>query len=137
MKHAILGAGAIGGLVATALASLGEDVTLVVRPENLAGYPKSLTLERPQGSVSAPAKAAAALTESVDVLWITTNTYQLQTALEAVHSLPTCAVPLCAAGNVTASMSPPRSGWLLPFGRRLLLITCDFSFEQFKEGVLG
>jgi len=75
MKHAILGAGAIGGLVATALASLGEDVTLVVRPENLAGYPKSLTLERPQGSVSAPAKAAAALTEPVDVLWIATKTF--------------------------------------------------------------
>jgi hypothetical protein len=96
-----------------------------------------LTLERPQGSISVPAKAAAALTEPVDVLWITTNTYQLQTALKAVHSLPTCAVPLCAAGNVTASMSPPRSGWSLPFGRTLLLITRDFSFEQFKEGVLG
>ena len=94
MKHAILGAGAVGGFVGTALASLGEDVTVVVRPENLAGYPKSLTLERPQGSISAPAKAVAALTEPVDVLWITTKTYQLQTALEAVHSLPTCAVPL-------------------------------------------
>jgi len=94
MKHAILGAGAIGGLVGTALASLGEDVTLVVRPENLAGYPQSLTLERPQGSISAPAKAVAALTEPVDVLWIATKTYQLQTALGAVHSLPTCAVPL-------------------------------------------
>jgi hypothetical protein len=78
MKHAILGAGAIGGLVGTALASRGEDVTVVVRPENLTGYPKSLTLERPQGSISAPAKAAAALTEPVDVLWITTKTYQLR-----------------------------------------------------------
>ena len=35
MDHAILGAGAIGGLVGTALASLGEDVTLIVRPEKL------------------------------------------------------------------------------------------------------
>jgi len=94
MKHAILGAGAIGGLVGTALASLGEDVIVVVRQESLARYPKSLTLERPQGSISATAKATAALTEPVDVLWIATKTYQLQTALEAVHSLPTCAVPL-------------------------------------------
>ena len=78
----------------TALASLGEDVTVVVRPENLAGYPKRLTLERPQGSISGPAKAAAALTEPVDVLWITTKTYQLQTALEAVHCSPACTVPL-------------------------------------------
>jgi 2-dehydropantoate 2-reductase len=94
MKHAILGAGAIGGLVGTALASLGEDVTVVVRPENLASYPKSLTLERPKGSIEGPAKAAAALTEPVDVLWIATKSHQLQTALEAVHSSPACAVPL-------------------------------------------
>src|SRR5260370_1312449 len=94
MKHAILGAGAIGGLVGTALASLGEDVTVVIRPENLAAYPKSLTLERPQGSISAPAKATAALTEPVDALWIATKTYQLQTALEAVRTVPTCVVPL-------------------------------------------
>jgi 2-dehydropantoate 2-reductase len=94
MKHAILGAGAVGGLMGTALASLGEDVTVVVRPENLAGYPACLTLERPQGSLSAPAKAVAALTTPVDVLWIATKTYQLQKALEAVHSLPACAVPM-------------------------------------------
>ena len=51
MKHAILGAGAIGGLVGTALASLGEDVTVVVRPEKLASYPANLVLERPSGSL--------------------------------------------------------------------------------------
>ena len=94
MKHAILGAGAIGGLLGTALASLGEEVTVIVRPEKLAGYPKSLTLERPQGPIRASAKAAAALTEAVDVLWIATKTYQLQTALEVVHTLPACVVPL-------------------------------------------
>ena len=42
MKHAILGAGAIGGLVGTALSSLGEDVTVVVRPEKLPSYPTEL-----------------------------------------------------------------------------------------------
>ena len=94
MKHAIIGVGAIGGLIGTSLASLGEDVTVVLRPENLPGYPKALTLERPQGAILACAKATAKLTELVDVLWIATKTYQLQTVLEAVHSLPTCAVPL-------------------------------------------
>jgi 2-dehydropantoate 2-reductase len=94
MKHAILGAGAIGGLVGTALASLGEDVAVAVRLENLADYPNSLTLDRPQGLLSAPAKAAALLTGPIDVLWIATKTYQLQAALEAVHTLPICAVPL-------------------------------------------
>src|SRR5208337_4423533 len=70
MKHAILGAGAIGGLVGTALASLGDDVTVVVRPEKLSSFPRSLVLERPSGSLTASAKAVATLTEPVDVLWI-------------------------------------------------------------------
>ncbi len=94
MKHAILGAGAVGGLVGAALASLGEDVTVIVRPETLPQYPRSLTLERPSGTITALAKPTAALTEPVDVLWIATKTYQLQTALEAVKSLPGLAVPL-------------------------------------------
>ena len=94
MKHAILGAGAIGGLIGTVLASLGEDVTVVVRPEKLASYPASLSLERPSGSLTSPAKAVASLTEPVDVLWIATKTYQLQAALEAVQLSPGCMVPL-------------------------------------------
>src|SRR5271165_3307823 len=94
MKHAILGAGAVGGLVGSALASLGEDVTVIVRPDKLAEYPKSLTLERPSGTITAPAKVADTLTEPVDVLWIATKTYQLQTALEAVKASPALVVPL-------------------------------------------
>jgi 2-dehydropantoate 2-reductase len=94
MKHAILGAGAIGGLVGTALASLGEDVMVVVRLESLASYPPKLLLERPSGSLTAPAKAIATLTEPADVLWISTKTYQLQTALAAVRSTPGHVVPL-------------------------------------------
>ncbi len=94
MKHAILGTGAIGGLVGTALSSLGEDVHVVVRPEKLSSYPANLTLERPSGSLTAPAKAVATLTEPVDVLWIATKTYQLQTAIEAVQASPGCVVPL-------------------------------------------
>jgi len=39
-------------------------------------------------------KAVAMPTEPVDVLWIATKTYQLQTALETVQVLPGCAVPL-------------------------------------------
>lgn len=94
MEHAILGAGAIGGLVGTALASVGEGVTLLVRPETLPGYPATLSLERPSGAITAPATAAAALPNPVDVLWITTKTYQLNASLKAVQSLPRCIVPL-------------------------------------------
>jgi len=85
-------------LVGTALASLGEDVTMVVRPEKLASYPRNLVLERPSGAgarpITAPAKAVAELTDPVDVLWIATKTYQLQTALESVQIAPGCVVPL-------------------------------------------
>lgn len=96
MKHAILGAGAIGGLIGTVLASLGEDVTVAVRPERLASYPANLTLERTAGfdSITAPARAVASLTEPVDVLWIATKTYQLETALKAVQASPGCVIPL-------------------------------------------
>src|SRR6266581_5064510 len=94
MEHAVLGAGAIGGLVGTALASLGEGVTVLVRPERLPGYPANLSVERPSGAITAPAKVAATLANPVDVLWIATKTYQLETALQAVQSLPRYIVPL-------------------------------------------
>ena len=77
MKHAILGAGAIGGLVGTALASLGEDVTILVRRGDIAEFSYDLLLERPTGSLTAPATIVSALTAPVDVLWIATKTYQL------------------------------------------------------------
>jgi len=94
MKHAILGAGAVGGLVGTALASLGENVTMIVRPEKQARYPKTLTLERPSGTITAPARAVSELTEPVDVLWIASRTFQLQSALGLVKTTPRMVVPL-------------------------------------------
>jgi 2-dehydropantoate 2-reductase len=96
MKHAILGAGAIGGLVGTALASIGENVTVIVRPDKLATYPHNLSLTRPPGSESltAAAKAVTALDQPVDVLWIATKTYQLQHALELIKTAPRYVVPL-------------------------------------------
>lgn len=94
MEHAVLGAGAVGGLVGTTLASLGEQVTLLVRPERLPDYPANVSVERPTGALSAPARAAATLASRVDVLWIATKTYQLQAALKSVQSLPRCVVPL-------------------------------------------
>jgi 2-dehydropantoate 2-reductase len=94
MEHAILGVGGVRGLVGAALASLGEDVTVLVRPEKLSSYPTNLSLQRPSGVITAAAKAAATLTKPVDVLWIATKTYQLETALQAVRISPLCIVPL-------------------------------------------
>lgn len=94
MKHAILGAGAIGGLMGTALAGLDESVTLIVRAEKLATYPQELILEQPSGTMSAPAAHVARLTKPVDVLWIATKTYQLEAALGAIETTPGKIVPL-------------------------------------------
>jgi 2-dehydropantoate 2-reductase len=94
MDHAILGAGAIGGLIGTALASLGEDVTLIVRPEKLSAYPGNLTLEQPSGTLTAKAKVVDKLTKPVDVLWIATKTYQLDAAVATVEATPEMIVPL-------------------------------------------
>lgn len=94
MKHAILGAGAIGGLIGTALGSFGEDISVIVRPEALPSFPANLLLERPSGPLTAPAKAVAELTEPVDILWIATKTYQMEAALAAVKNPPGRVVPL-------------------------------------------
>jgi ketopantoate reductase len=48
MKHAILGAGAVGGLIGAVLAHEGEHVRLLVRPENQGGYPGKLKLNTPK-----------------------------------------------------------------------------------------
>ena len=94
MKHAILGAGAIGGLMATALSSIGEDVTLIVSADKLAEHPSTLSVEHPGGKITAPVKIAARLTEPVDVLWIATKTYQLEDALASIEATPGIVVPL-------------------------------------------
>ena len=94
MKHVILGAGAIGGLVATALGSLGEDVTLIVRHGKLGAHPTTLTVTSPTGAITAPVKLASRLTEPADVLWIATKTYQLDDALASVEVIPRLIVPL-------------------------------------------
>jgi ketopantoate reductase len=50
MKHAILGAGAVGGLIGAALGHQGEDVTLLVRLETKIRYPGTLSLKTASGT---------------------------------------------------------------------------------------
>jgi|SRR5579871_2720942 len=94
MKHAILGVGAIGGLMATAMGASGEEVLLMVRPEKLAGYPRQLRLDQPNGTIFSESHPIAQLSQAVDVLWIATKTYHLQTALDSVQTVPPVIVPL-------------------------------------------
>jgi 2-dehydropantoate 2-reductase len=84
MRHAILGAGGVGGLIGVALAKAGESVTLVLRPEALKNYPAELSLESPLGSFSVPVNRAASVVAPYDVLWITVKATQLESALRSV-----------------------------------------------------
>jgi 2-dehydropantoate 2-reductase len=84
MRHAILGAGGVGGLIGAALAHSGETVTVVVRPEALKDYPSQLSLESPFGSFSVPVQRAAAVTQPFDVLWIAVKATHLDAALRGV-----------------------------------------------------
>ena len=80
MRHAILGAGGVGGLIGACLAKSGASVTMVVRPESLAHYPAQLQLESLFGNFSVPV-ARAAEVPPADVLWIAVKATQLEAAL--------------------------------------------------------
>jgi len=84
VKHAILGAGGVGGLIGASLAHSGESVTLVVRREALAKYPNQLHLESPFGKFDAQVTAAAEA-PAVDVVWVTVKATQLEPALASLR----------------------------------------------------
>jgi 2-dehydropantoate 2-reductase len=84
MRHAILGAGGVGGLIGVALAKSGESVTMALRPEALKDYPAELSLESPLGSFSVPVDRAASVAAPYDVLWITVKATQLERALRSI-----------------------------------------------------
>lgn len=88
MRHVILGAGGVGGLIAVALAKSGESVTLVLRPETLKNYPAEISLESPLGSFRVPVDRAASVAVPCDVLWITVKATQLENALRSVTVSP-------------------------------------------------
>ena len=85
MRHAILGAGGVGGLIGACLAHSGASVTLVVRREVLAQYPKSLRLESVFGNFSVDV-ALATEVPAIDTLWIAVKAMQLEPALGALKT---------------------------------------------------
>jgi 2-dehydropantoate 2-reductase len=92
MRHAVLGAGGVGGLVAAALAAGGREVTMLVRSP----HPPRVELERPGLEVvRARVGTAARLERPVDVLWVTVKAVDLAAALAALPDAPAaCVVPL-------------------------------------------
>jgi len=85
LRHAILGAGGVGGLIGACLAHTGASVTLVVRPETVERYPRTLHLDSPFGSFASDV-AISAEVQAADVLWITVKATQLQPALSALKN---------------------------------------------------
>jgi 2-dehydropantoate 2-reductase len=85
MRHAILGAGGVGGLIGACLARNGDSVTLVVRRETLQDYPRQLRLESKYGNFTVDVDVAAEV-PPVDVLWLTVKATQLEAALKAIKN---------------------------------------------------
>jgi len=83
LRHAILGAGGVGGLIGASLARLGDSVTVVVRPDSLASYPDKLKLESPFGNFEVAVDRSAEVPPT-DVLWIAVKATQLDEALVSV-----------------------------------------------------
>jgi 2-dehydropantoate 2-reductase len=83
MRHAVLGAGGVGGLVGGALARTGADVVLVLRPETLARHPARLRIASAAlGDFEVRVGTTAVLDRDVDVLWVTPKATQLEAAVE-------------------------------------------------------
>ena len=85
MRHAILGAGGVGGLIGACLAHAGASVTLVVRREALDHYPRQLRLESAFGNFEVDVTVSAEV-PPVDVLWVTVKATQLEPALAALRN---------------------------------------------------
>lgn len=85
MRHAVLGAGGVGGLVGGALAKDGHPVTLLVRPGRRDHYRERLIVESDTlGTFEVPVRVADRLDEPFDVVWITVKATALEAALGAV-----------------------------------------------------
>ena len=85
MRHAVLGAGGVGGLVGGALAQAGHSVTLLVRPGRRRYYPQVLSVEsKTLGWFEVPVRVTERFDEPFDIVWITVKATALKAALHAV-----------------------------------------------------
>lgn len=85
MRHAIVGAGGVGGIMGGCLARIGEEVTLVVRPEKLAAHPAKLEIESTLGRWTAEVDWSATV-PSADVIWLTVKATQLEPAVQLISN---------------------------------------------------
>jgi 2-dehydropantoate 2-reductase len=82
MRHAVLGTGGIGGLIAAALARAERGVVLLMRQETLARYDGRLAVESAViGNFDVDVPAAPSLKQEIDALWVAVKAPQLEAAL--------------------------------------------------------
>ena len=85
MRHAVLGAGGVGGLVGGALAKAGHPVTLLVRPGRRDQYPERLSVQSESfGNFEAPVRVADRFDDQFDVVWIAVKATALESALSTI-----------------------------------------------------
>jgi 2-dehydropantoate 2-reductase len=97
MKHAVLGMGGVGGLLAALLGQSGYEVIAIVRPESVRLHPKTVVADRQNERLEIPISVSSALQEPTEVLWVAVKATQLESALEqlkSTYALVSTVVPL-------------------------------------------
>lgn len=85
MRHAVLGSGGVGGLVAAALARVGRDVVMVGRPATIAATPDVTIVDSAVlGTFEVAVPFVPTLDRVVDVVWVATKSGGLEAALDLV-----------------------------------------------------
>jgi 2-dehydropantoate 2-reductase len=95
MTVAILGPGAVGGVLAVGLANAGVRVICIARPDTAAVIrSEGLSLRRGQEVVAARPDVAEALEEPVDLTFVTVKAPSLDDALRRIHAPAGTVLPL-------------------------------------------
>jgi 2-dehydropantoate 2-reductase len=95
MKVAILGPGAVGGVLAVGLVGAGVEVVCVARPETAELIAAAgLALRRPEGTEAARPEVTSELREPVELLLVTVKAPSLDDALDRVHGPVQTVIPL-------------------------------------------
>jgi 2-dehydropantoate 2-reductase len=95
MKHAIVGAGGVGGLLGGALAHSGESVVMVVRPGTRNKYPENLHVNSTFGKFDESVEWSESVPQA-DVVWLAVKALQLNDSVRLITegARPQLIVPL-------------------------------------------
>lgn len=103
MKIAVIGAGAIGALVAGYLKLKGEDVSLIGRPESIHAINKEgLKISGVRGNFKVEISAQEALVSKPDILILATKTQDIESALKDKLNLIKDSIVLTTQNGVQA-----------------------------------